>query len=154
LSPETQKLRALIQKHEGLRLKPYLCSEGRSTIGYGRCLETTGITEKEAEYLLDNDIMRVYGECHKAYGWLGELNQARKAAILSMAFNVGVAGVGKFWRMCAALGVGDYGTAAHEMRSSLWAKQVGRRATELSLMMERGNYVSEKEIDEWIRNNG
>ena len=42
--------------HEGLRLKPYKCTSGALTIGYGRNLDARGITEAEAEMMLSHDI--------------------------------------------------------------------------------------------------
>ena len=47
------------RKHEGLRLYPYNCSEGKLTLGIGRNLDDRGITEEEALYLLNNDIEAV-----------------------------------------------------------------------------------------------
>ena len=40
---------------EGLRLKPYRCSAGKLTIGYGRNLEDVGIDEKEASMMFERD---------------------------------------------------------------------------------------------------
>lgn len=47
------------KRHEGLRGKPYHCSQKFLTIGYGRNLETRGITEDEAEEMLLNDLSDV-----------------------------------------------------------------------------------------------
>ena len=41
-----------VKMHEGLRLKPYRCTSGKLTIGYGRNIEDNGITEAEASFLL------------------------------------------------------------------------------------------------------
>jgi lysozyme len=95
----------------------------------------------------------VTGDCHTTYLWFSKLSAPRRAVIVSMAFNLGVKGVGGFWKMTGAIDCGDFATAAAEMRSSLWAKQVGRRAIELSLMMEKNDFVTEQEIDQWIKNN-
>jgi lysozyme len=43
-----------LTRHEGLRLKPYLCPAGKLTIGIGRNLEGKGITKQEAVMLLEN----------------------------------------------------------------------------------------------------
>lgn len=50
----------LLQEHEGFRQFPYLDSLGIQTIGYGRNLESRGISEPEASYLLSNDIPSNY----------------------------------------------------------------------------------------------
>jgi len=45
-------LEELLVHHEGLRLKPYLDTSGKWTIGVGRNLSDSGISEEEAFYLL------------------------------------------------------------------------------------------------------
>ena len=52
----SEKLRAMLIRHEGLKLRAYLCPAGKITVGVGRNLEDAGISEKEALFLLDNDI--------------------------------------------------------------------------------------------------
>ena len=60
-----KKVIAMLRKHEGMRNYPYKCSEGFLTLGIGRNLETNGITEDEAIYLLENDIERVINQLKK-----------------------------------------------------------------------------------------
>ena len=57
-----------IKKHEGLELKPYTDTVGKTTIGIGRNLDDVGITEREAEFLLMNDIGRANDEAKK-FDW-------------------------------------------------------------------------------------
>lgn len=127
----------LIKKHEGLRLKPYRCTAGKLTIGYGRNLEDVGISQSEAEQMLYNDIQNCYAACIKLPCW-NKLNEARQAVLLDMCFNVGFAGLQKFKKMLAALEVGAYSRAAFEMLDSKWARQVKSRADELAQIMEKG----------------
>lgn len=47
-----------LKRHEGLRLKPYKCSANSWTIGFGRNLESVGISGEEALMMLKNDIQR------------------------------------------------------------------------------------------------
>ncbi len=51
--------------------------------------------------------------------------------LLNMTFNLGEKGISKFDDMWAAIEVGDWKTAAVEMKNSDWAKQVGNRAVRL-----------------------
>ncbi|MCP4280350.1 MAG: lysozyme, partial [Alteromonas sp.] len=37
-----EQVAQLIAQHEGLRLKPYKCTAGKITIGYGRNLDDNG----------------------------------------------------------------------------------------------------------------
>ena len=50
------RLRQMLTLHEGVRLKPYLCTAGKTTIGVGRNLDDVGITREEADMMLDGDI--------------------------------------------------------------------------------------------------
>lgn len=128
----------LLIKHEGLRLKPYRDTVGKLTIGVGRNLDDVGITREEAMYLLDNDIVRVSVEVDKAFRWYRGLNTTRRTVIVDMVFNLGLGRFKRFKRLIAAIVVFDWDRAAKEMLDSKWAKQVGRRATELAKMMRDG----------------
>jgi lysozyme len=130
-------LKSTLMRHEGLRLKLYNDSLGVPTIGCGRNLRDRGITESEAHYLLDNDIRRVKAEC-VSLKLMQTLNAARKDVIHNMVFNLGLTGFMKFKRTIAAIESGDYEAAAKHMLQSAWAKQVGRRSTELAEMMRTG----------------
>lgn len=122
---------------EGLRLKPYKCTAGRTTIGVGRNLDDLGITKAEALYLLANDIARVEAECLKTYPWYSKLDPVRQSVILNMRFNLGPR-LDKFVNTLTAIAVGDYADAAQKMGQSLWARQVGQRAVRLAQMMRTG----------------
>lgn len=127
----------LIKKHEGLRLKPYKCTAGKTSIGFGRNLEDNGISQYEAEQMLFNDIQRCYTELVKLSCW-NKLNEARKAVLLDMCYNIGITRLKTFKKMLAALEVGAYNRAAKEMLDSKWAFQVKTRATELAEIMKTG----------------
>jgi lysozyme len=49
---DTRALENEIMQEEGLRLHPYTCPEGYLSIGYGRNLQTVGVSKDEAEMLL------------------------------------------------------------------------------------------------------
>ncbi len=127
----------LLKKHEGLRLRPYKCSAGKLTIGYGRNLEDNGISEAEAEQMFHNDIQACYAACVKFPFW-NKLNEARQAVVIDMCFNLGITRMKTFKKMLAALEVGAYNRAAKEMLASKWASQVKTRATELADIMKQG----------------
>lgn len=57
-----EDLKSYIKKHEGLRLRPYKCAGGYTTIGYGHVTtdSLTSITIAEAENMLQNDILNAY----------------------------------------------------------------------------------------------
>lgn len=134
---DRELLRSQLERHEGLRLKPYRDIVGKLTVGYGRNLEDVGISRDEADFMLDNDIDQVeqYLETVDEYN---ELDEVRQTVLANLCFNVGFHGLMKFKRMWAALGRGDYSRAADEMLDSKWARQVGYRAQELAEIMRTG----------------
>jgi lysozyme len=137
-------LKNQLKQHEGLRLKVYTCPAGRLTIGYGRNLEDRGLTESEAEYLLDNDIIECEQLLGKVYIWFKNLDSARQAVMISMCFNMGINSLKKFKKTLGFVRDGDYRRASEEMLKSKWATQVGNRAKELSEQMKTGFF---KEVD-------
>jgi lysozyme len=134
-----QKVKEQLLRHEGLKLKPYRCSAGKLTIGIGRNLDNCGISQKEAFVLLENDILRCESQLldHIPIAYF-DLNDTRKAVLLNMCFNLGITGLLEFKNTLAFIGAGDFERAANGMLASRWAKQVGRRAIELSEMMRKG----------------
>ena len=119
---------------EGVRLKPYLCPAGKTTIGVGRNLDDVGITEAEAMTLLDDDVARVTAQLAKALPWLQGNNVQR--AVGNMTFQMGLGGVLKFKKMLAALQVKDYTTARREALNSAWARQTPQRAKRVTDLMK------------------
>lgn len=134
------KLIEQIKRHEGLKLKPYRCTANKLTIGYGRNIEDVGISEAEAEILLSNDLSRCTKEVAKHVESFAKLNDARQSVLVNMCFNLGIAGLLKFKKFIAAVNDGFFELAAKEMLDSLWAKQVGNRAIELSEQIKTGEW--------------
>ena len=95
------------------------------------------MTKEEAEYLLKNDLDKVVKECVKLRYYSG-LNPIRRSVIINMVYNLGMPRFKRFIRTNAAISASDYGLAAKEMLDSKWARQVGDRATRLSIQMSRG----------------
>lgn len=134
-----ERIKEQLVRHEGLRLKPYRCTAGKLTIGYGRNLDDSGISKTEAYVLLENDIQNcekhIMDEIPEIYIALDEV---RKSVLLNMCFNLGIGGLLEFNNTLAFIAAGDWERAANNMLASKWAKQVGRRAIELSELMRKG----------------
>lgn len=124
--------------HEGLRLKPYQCPSGFSTIGVGRNLETNGISEEEARFLLKNDLNNCHIACLHFFDFYGELDAVRQEVLVEMCFNLGINKLKTFKKMLTALQLKNYALAGEEMLNSLWAVQVGKRACVLADIMKKG----------------
>ena len=87
----------IIKRHEGLRLKPYLCPAGVPTIGYGATYYLNGesvdmsdppITEVYAEFIL-NQMLHRYERGVIRYV-IPEINQNQFDALVSFAYNLGL----------------------------------------------------------------
>jgi lysozyme len=130
----------MLQRHEGLRLKPYKCTAGKLSIGYGRNLDDMGISEVEAMVLLRHDIERCYDELN-VFSWFADLDQVRQEALIDMLFNLGLPTFLEFKKTLKFVAEGKYSQAAEEMLRSKWADQVGDRAKELAYMMDTGCYM-------------
>lgn len=121
-------LREDLIRDEGVRLKPYQCTAGRTTIGIGRNLDDVGITEAEAYALLDNDIIRVTHQLEKEIPWIKGRSGSIRRALGNMVFQLGIGGLLKFKNMLACLERRDYEGAKKHAKDSLWYTQTPERA--------------------------
>lgn len=128
----------LLKQHEGFRSRTYLCPAGYWTVGYGRNLESRGVTEAEATYLLTNDVDECTAQLRARFEYFQDLDPIRQAILVDMAVNMGIGSLARFLRMHAAIAAGDYERAADEMVRSRWYGQVGRRSARLVKMMRTG----------------
>jgi lysozyme len=134
-----------IKRHEGLVLHAYKDSLGYLTIGYGRLIDKAkngGISEGEAEYLLQNDVSIVLSALRRNIPFFDSLCVPRQAVLLNMAFQMGIAGLLKFKKTLTLIEMGDYDGAADGMLKSLWAKQTPNRAAEMAEQMRSGQWQS------------
>jgi lysozyme len=127
-----------LKQDEGFSAKPYKCPAGKLTIGYGFNLDDNSMTRKQALFLLEDAATSLHEDLMNHYSFYANLNNKRKAVIINMAYNLGVAGLVKFTWMIKAILDGDFKLAAHEMVKSKWAEQVPLRAERLSKLMEFG----------------
>ena len=131
-------LKDQLVRDEELRLKPYTDSVGKLTIGIGRNLTDKGISFQEAQGLLANDIADATADLEAKLPWTATLDDVRKGALVNMAFNLGIGGLLEFHDFLARMQRGDFSGAAGAMLDSLWARQVGARATRLSIQIQSG----------------
>ncbi len=142
----TALLLPMLKAEEGLRLKVYDDANGAEikpgyrcighpTVGVGRCLDTNGITEAEAEYLLASDIEKVLGQLDRALPWWRDMTLPRQMVLAGMAFQMGLVGLLAFKATLRAMEAGDYDAAARGMLGSLWARQTPGRARRMAEIM-------------------
>ncbi len=156
-----------VAAHEGFRQHAYLDSKNFISVGYGLTIgridldvtngdllsEGVGLTEAQARRLLEDhlntleDALRtgdrsendIYRNLVWSDGFEGDVKRANRGEVLvEMAYQIGAGGLFKFKKMWAALAVGAYSGAAHEMLDSRWAKQTPKRAKELAEIMQTG----------------
>jgi lysozyme len=132
----------MIKRHEGVKDKVYKCSQGYETIGVGRNISDSGLglSQDEIDYLLHNDLERCDMELKDSYYWYGGLNKARRDAMVDICFNLGITRLRGFVKALEAMSREQFDIAADEFMDSLWAKQVGRRAEEVTEMIRTGEY--------------
>lgn len=130
-------LRSELIRDEALRLKPYVDTVGKVTIGVGRNLTDKGITQDEADLMLDNDIREHLKLLDDNLEWWRTMTENRQRVLANMAFNMG-SKLLTFTNTLAAMKRGDYEAAADGMGQSKWAQQVGPRADRLVKMMREG----------------
>ena len=132
-----------IKQDEGLVLHAYDDSLGYATIGYGRLIDKRkngGINQDEANYMLENDVNARLVVLKNAVDCFTRLDDARKAVLLNMSFQLGITGLLKFKNTLAKIEMGDYDGAADNMLKSLWARQTPNRAQRLAEQMRTGQW--------------
>ena len=148
---EYRKMLAQLERHEGRKLEAYKCTAGVLTVGIGHnCLAwpVKGVTKvgdrispEKCQELFCLDVGRVEVMLENSLPWVKQLNSARYAVLLNMAFNLGIAGLLSFKLTLEHVRKSEYTQAAAAMLQSKWAEQVKGRAKELSKQMESGAWV-------------
>lgn len=132
------KLIELLHDGEGRRKKLYTDTVGKVSIGVGRNLTDKGLRDSEIDFMLENDIDEAMGELDKHLPWWRNLSDNRQLVLVDMCFNMGITKLKGFVNTLNYMKNGDYKRAAVNMKASLWARQVKRRADKLAKMMEEG----------------
>lgn len=134
---DLQVVRETLKQDEGEVLHAYQDHLGYWTIGYGRLIDKRrggGITQKEAEFLLDEDINRVVDQLASRTNLLSQ-PEGVQHALINMAFQLGVEGLMGFKKMWGHLALRDYEAAADEALDSRWATQTPERAKRVTDLM-------------------
>jgi lysozyme len=126
----------MIAVDEGLRFKPYKCTAGKLTIGYGHNLDDLGISQRVADLLLEEDAEIADIACYKIFGEQYEnWSENRRLGWLNLAFNLGHGRLLQFRNTIRAARIEDWQEVEKGLRASLWFKQVGKRAERVIKMV-------------------
>lgn len=171
----------MIKRQEGLRTSPYDDRDGKRSIFWGHQITKDDPKDLRDYVSKSSDAKGAltplgYKDVPQVHGWrelaerafsrdydkartaarghvptFSQLNPARQAALTSMAYNLGSAGMGKFKNFLTFMREGDYKPAAAEMKrgsgpggKSKWSVQVPSRVNELSRMIETGQWSRER----------
>ena len=146
---------SLLNYEEGFSEKPYYCSAGYPTIGIGKRIGPKGAPLSQYQFTVSKQLAAV---------WLSEelqqkvtdmsahanitsamaaCNDARKAILISMAYQMGADGLAKFANTLKAVAEQRWGDAANGMLNSSWAKQTPNRAKRHAKQMLTGEWSPE-----------
>ena len=139
-----EQLTAQLRRDEGTRATAYQDHLGFWTIGVGRLIDSrkpgAGLRPDEIDYLLKNDISDRVQALTKALPWFDRLDEARRGALINMAFQLGTAGLLGFKSTLALIAAGKYAEASEQMLKSKWANQTPARAKRLAEQMKTGEW--------------
>lgn len=140
-----QKIKTLLELHEGRRKFPYKDTVGKLTIGVGFNLDDVGLLDNEIDFILENRIEGVIVTLEKYLPFFNELDEVRQAVLIDMCYNLGPEPFDhdgfKDWPIFVGqVQDGEYAAASKNMLSTKWASQVGVRAKRLATMMETGQW--------------
>ena len=143
---------SLLNFEEGYSEKPYYCSAGYPTIGIGKRIGPKGAPLSQYQFTVSKQLAAV---------WLSEelqqkvadmsthtnitaamaaCNDARKAILISMAYQMGADGLAKFTNTLKAISEKRWSDAKSGMMNSAWAKQTPNRANRHATQMLTGNW--------------
>lgn len=125
------KLKSMIERHEGRRKKPYKCTAGKITIGVGHNLDDLGLPDRMIDELLELDIGNAISDCASLYPNWHALPDTIQMVLIDMMFNMGLSRMQQFKKMNRAVEDHNWATMIKEMQDSRWFAQVGNRAKEL-----------------------
>lgn len=146
---------SLVQYEEGFREKPYLCSEGYPTVGTGIRIGPKGADLKNYEFTVPREVDAVWlqyklNECMRSMlsnerisKAINVLDEARTAVLVSMAYQMGVAGLAQFKNTLYLVETKQFEEAATAMLDSRWARQTPNRAKRHAEQMRTGLWCTE-----------
>lgn len=144
----------IIKFEEGLRLKPYYCSLGFPTIGYGELIGKKGDplpdiewSEDQAEVALNSKLLTAVKELssNKVTEVIWKSLQEdtdRKAILISMWYQLGIKKLSGFVNTISAIQKKDWVKAKEEMLNSEAARETPKRWKRQSTAMESGDVLS------------
>lgn len=148
----TSQIIPLLRQEEGVRYTPYLDSLNFPTAGVGFKLGPTGAALSNYTFTLDDNTINAWlqdvvtdtqadmGMNPAIFAALATCNYPRQDILTSMAYQMGVDGLGEFHDTLTAIAAGDFDKAAQGMLNSSWATETPDRAQREAAVMKSGSY--------------
>lgn len=133
-----EKAEEQLKRHEGYREKPYRCTAEKLTIGFGRNLSDNGISRKEAELMLREDVIAVLKDLEIIFTQKGFKSfpfEVQKT-LINMRYQLGAGGFRTFKNTIQLCKQKRWKDMAKHMRLSKWYEQTTNRAEELAEIIE------------------
>ncbi len=136
-----EELIADLKRDEGWRASAYKDHLGFLTIGWGFLIDARRggvLPEPIADAWLTHAASVRWNQLLNLHPWLQSQPDDIQRALGNMAYQLGVAGVGRFKNMLAALEANDRQAAAREALDSTWAHQTPERAKRVAILIRGG----------------
>lgn len=120
------KLAAMLERDEGRVKHVYFDSLGYATIGVGHLVDKRlggGLPDAIIDALLKYDIAEKTAQLFAQFPWARKLDDARKAVLVSMTFQLGIGGLLGFKRAMDAMSQGSWNAAADRFLQSKVARE-------------------------------
>ena len=137
------RLATQLEAEEGRVAHAYQDHLGYWTIGVGHLIDKRkggALPDPIIDALLAHDIAEKTAEVETALPWVRTLDEPRRAVLIGMAFQMGLAGLLGFKNTLARVRAGNYAGAASGMLASKWATQTPARAHRMAEQMRTGQW--------------
>lgn len=144
----------VVKFEEGLRLKPYYCSEGYPTIGFGEKIGEKNSLLPDLIWTEDQAYAALLDKLNKSVTELSKNKETkavweslsgdsdRRAILISMWYQLGITKLSGFKNTLKAILDKDWNKAKDEMLDSLAARQTPKRWVRQSNAIMSGNIIS------------
>jgi GH24 family phage-related lysozyme (muramidase) len=111
---------------------------GHPTGGYGFALDVSPLTQAESLPILTSRAAAIDAKLQADLPWVADLPEPIQRALADMAYNLGDHGEEQFTTFLGLVQAGQYGTAADDLMTTPWYKQVGTRGVRLVSVIRSG----------------
>ena len=131
-----------IERDEGGRQRKLYYVDGVPHIGVGHNLRDRAISDAAVSVMFEADVQETVADVRRLLPWAEALGEVRFAALVNMAFQMGVHGVLGFRRALAAMQAGDWRLAQTHLLDSRWAReQTPDRAHRVAEQIATGTWI-------------